>query len=92
MNLVVCYDVVEDRRRNRLFKGLCGFLHPVQKSVFEGHLPVRRFPALIDLIEAEIDHQTDTVRVYHLCKTCQGKIDLIGTSPEISRVPQDIIL
>lgn len=92
MHLVVCYDVVEDKRRTRLFKGLCGFLRPVQKSVFEGHVPESRFPALVDLVEGEIDAETDTVRIYHLCRGCRGQTDLIGTSVRVPTEPVDIII
>ena len=35
---VICYDVVEDKRRNQVFKALQGFGQNVQYSVFECEL------------------------------------------------------
>ena len=92
MHLVVCYDVVLTRRRNRLFRKLKGFLVPVQKSVFEGLMPERRYPDLVDVIVGTIDHTRDTVRVYHLCGGCRGLIDLFGTSPRADLGPDDVII
>lgn len=92
MHLVVCYDVVSDPRRDRLHKGLKGFLRPVQKSVFEGQLPPRRYPALLALVDRCIDHETDTVRIYNLCGGCQGLMDLIGTAAPDPLGPEDVVV
>ncbi|MBU1429981.1 CRISPR-associated endonuclease Cas2 [Myxococcota bacterium] len=92
MHLVVCYDVVLDNRRNRLFKQLKGYLRPVQKSVFEGQLPARHYPDLVRMIERTIDRQTDTVRIYHLCRACQGLTTLIGTAAPVPDGPENLII
>jgi CRISPR-associated protein Cas2 len=92
MHLVVCYDIVDDRRRARLFKQLKGFLVPVQKSVFEGVLADRRYPALIRTIKANIDEGIDTVRVYHLCRGCVPLTELFGTSRAIDEDVPDIVV
>jgi len=39
---VICYDVVEDKRRNQVFKALQGFGQNVQYSVFECELRARK--------------------------------------------------
>lgn len=57
MFLVVCYDIVEDRRRARLFRQMKDFLPRVQKSVFEGPLSDARYYILLTIIKKEIDHQ-----------------------------------
>lgn len=92
MHLVVCYDVVEDPRRARLRKGLKGLLRHVQKSVFEGHLPRRRYPELLTLVAREIDHQTDTVRIYNLCGGCRGLIELVGTATAVPHGAEDVVV
>lgn len=92
MHLVVCYDVVKTRRRSRLFRKLKGFLAPVQKSVFEGLMPERRYPELLQAIVGTIDHRCDTVRVYHLCGGCRGLIDLFGVSPRADLGPDDVVI
>lgn len=92
MHLVLCYDIVKTRRRSRLQKKLKGFLVPVQKSVFEGHLPVKRYPDLRDLVRDTIQPAEDTVRIYHLCGGCVGLLELFGTSKSIATEPSDVVL
>ncbi|MBT3217822.1 MAG: CRISPR-associated endonuclease Cas2 [Proteobacteria bacterium] len=92
MHLVICYDVVSNRRRTKLFRSLKGFLQPVQKSVFEGPVPTRRYTELMRTIVRSIDHQTDTVRVYHLCRGCLGLLDLVGTSASIREPEEDTVI
>lgn len=92
MHLVLCYDVVEDRRRSRLFKQLKGYLRPVQKSVFEGQIPSSRYMSLVQMVERTIDRQTDTVRIYHLCRSCQTLTALIGTAAPVPDGPEDLII
>lgn len=79
MYLVVCYDIVGDRRRARLFKRMKGFLPRVQKSVFEGEIPGERVEELREMIMKEIDPNEDTVRLYHLCGRCQLATEVKGT-------------
>ena len=79
MYVVVCYDVVSDRRRARLLKKLKDFLPHVQKSVFEGEIPDARSVPMRQMIYQEIDPQEDTVRVYQLCARCTPATEVIGT-------------
>jgi len=92
VHLVVCYDVVEDKRRDRLRKHLRGYLRHVQKSVFEGPLHARRYAALLDGILSRIDHGVDTVRVYRLCRGCRVGTDLLGTSAPVPSGPEDVVV
>lgn len=92
MYTVVCYDVTDDNRRNRLFGRLKGFLRHVQKSVFEGPLPQRRYPKLLETIEQTIDRELDTVRIYHLCQACHGLTDLLGTSVTVAETTPDLVI
>jgi CRISPR-associated protein Cas2 len=80
MYLVVCYDVVSDRRRGRLMRRLREYLPRVQKSVFEGPLDDALLIKMRSMILDEIDLTTDTVRIYHLCRGCQSGTELLGTS------------
>ena len=92
MHLVLCYDVVSDNRRNNLHKRLKGFLRPVQKSVFEGHLPPRRYQPLVRMVMSTIEPTIDTVRIYHLCKACCGRMDLLGTAQAIPTEDHDVVI
>ena len=78
MYVVVCYDVVSDRRRARLCRKLKGFLPHVQKSVFEGEVTEARLVALREMILRQIDPEEDTVRLYHLCTRCIPGTEVLG--------------
>lgn len=92
MYLVVCYDVVSDRRRARLLKRLKGFLPHVQKSVFEGEISDARAVALRQMIRDEIDAATDTVRIYHLCGRCIPATEVLGTGVYVERGDADEVV
>ena len=64
---IVCYDIVDNRRRNRVAKALLGYGERVQESVFECHLDnalLRRLQAELRPLVDEID---DRLRYYPLC-------------------------
>jgi len=92
MYLLLCYDVVDDNRRNRLHKRLKGYLRPVQKSVFEGRVPGHRYGGLLRVVQGAIDHQTDTVRIYHLCGGCRRLIELVGTAEPVPQEAEDVVV
>ncbi len=63
MYLVVCYDIVSDRRRARLLRLLKGYLPHVQKSVFEGELADARLAELRRKVHELIDATEDLARL-----------------------------
>jgi CRISPR-associated protein Cas2 len=79
MYLLVCYDIVENRRRARVARQMVGYLTRVQKSVFEGPLDEDRMEPLRRMLLEEIDPVTDTVRIFHLCGRCIPATEVIGT-------------
>jgi CRISPR-associated protein Cas2 len=78
MYVVVCYDVVCDRRRARLLRKLKGYLPHVQKSVFEGELSDRRVLEMRAAILERIDPTEDTVRIYQQCGRCIPATEVLG--------------
>jgi CRISPR-associated protein Cas2 len=92
MYLVVCYDITRDRLRNRLHRRLKGYLQPVQKSVFEGQLSPSRYGELLEMIAAVIDHRTDAVRIYQMCRGCNGLTTLIGVSTAVPSPDDDLFI
>jgi len=76
--VVVCYDIVSDRRRARVLKRLKGYLPHVQKSVFEGELGEDRLLKLRQTLREEIDPKEDTVRIYRLCARCHPATEVLG--------------
>lgn len=78
MYVVVCYDIVCDRRRARLLRRLKGYLPHVQKSVFEGELTDRRLLELREAVLKLIDPTEDTVRIYQQCGRCIPATEVLG--------------
>jgi CRISPR-associated protein Cas2 len=90
--VVVCYDVVSDRRRARLLKRLKGFLPHVQKSVFEGELTEVRLVEMREMIVSIIDATEDTVRIYHLCGRCIPATEVLGTGVYVEAGDPDVVI
>ena len=69
---VIAYDVVDDRKRNRVAKALERLGQRVNLSVFECALTPRGFSGLRKKIAGLIDKRTDTVIYYPLCLDCRA--------------------
>ncbi len=83
MFCLICFDIVDDRKRYRVVKELKGVGVRVQKSVFEsGDLKESRYLELKRRLEKIIDHEQDSVRFYFLCKSCVPRIDYSGIGHE----------
>jgi len=77
---VVCYDIPDDRRRNKVGKILEGFGARVQKSVFECDIK----PDHMELLKKKLTRvikEDDTVRYYYLCANCIGKVEVVKGPP-----------
>ncbi len=92
MYLVVCYDVVSDRRRRRLSDRLEKLVVRVQKSVFEGRIQPRNLEKIRKAAIREIDLETDGVRIYFLCKRCRQATEIIGTGTALPGVEEDVVV
>jgi len=79
MLIVVSYDVVNDRRRTRLAHALKDFGVRVQYSVFECLLDAEALETLRRRAEKLIDPSEDSLRIYRLCRECEGKAEILGT-------------
>lgn len=77
---VISYDISETRTRNKVSKILEGFGRRIQYSVFECNLEERVFKRLYErLLEQMLDSESDSIRIYRLCKKCGEEIVTIGT-------------
>ena len=77
---VVCYDIPDDRRRNRVGKILEGYGARVQKSVFECDMKQEHLKQLQQKLSKAISPE-DTLRYYHLCANCISKIEVFNGPP-----------
>ena len=77
---VVCYDIPDDRRRNRVGKILEGYGARVQKSVFECDIKPEHLKQLQQKLSNAISTE-DTLRYYQLCANCISKIEVVNGPP-----------
>lgn len=92
MYLIVCYDIVDNRRRGRILRKLRGYVTHVQKSVFEGELADDRLEPMRRMLLEEIDPVEDTVRVYHLCARCVPATEVLGVGVYVDREDADEVV
>lgn len=81
MQVVVAYDISNNRRRARIFKIMKGYGRRVQYSVFECGLDSARFQNMLAEVKKNMKLSEDSLRVYRLCAECCGKAIIEGTSP-----------
>jgi CRISPR-associated protein Cas2 len=77
---VVCYDIPDDRRRNKVGKILEGFGTRVQKSVFECDIKPDHMKLLKQKL-IKVINEEDTVRYYYLCAQCIPKVEVVNGPP-----------
>ncbi len=79
MFYLVCFDIVDDRKRYRVVKALKGYGIRVQKSVFEcPNLTEEKLVKLRHHIDDVIDHTEDSVRFYPACRRCVVGVEYSG--------------
>lgn len=75
--VLIIYDIVSDKRRNRLVKLLKGYGERVQKSAFEAHLKKTVFNKLLKELE-KFAKKEDSIRVYKIIG--KGQTFYFGTN------------
>ncbi len=82
MFYLVCYDIVNNRRRNKVSKMLEAYGLRVQKSVFECVLDEKQHENLQKRLVKLLNKQEDQIRFYPLSARCRGQIVVLGVQPE----------
>ena len=77
MFIILAYDV-EAKRNSKFMKTVKKYLHPVQKSVFEGHISLRNLNGLKKELSAIIEPEKDGIVIYHLEWTRNVTKEFIG--------------
>lgn len=77
MFAVICYDIPDNKRRNRVGKLLEGCGNRVQKSVFECDIKPERMKLLKARL-AKIIKEEDSIRYYYLCAQCVDKTEVVN--------------
>jgi CRISPR-associated protein Cas2 len=79
--LVAAYDLVDDRRRERVARVLEDYGTRVQYSVFECRVAHPQYRQLREELDARIDLASDAVAFYRLCSRCGERVRRIGKPP-----------
>jgi CRISPR-associated protein Cas2 len=85
MQIVLVYDIPDDKRRTRLRKTLLRFGTPVQYSVFECDLSQRQLERMEKAVRSVIKKHEDNVRYYQLCRSCARSAEVFGGQPLTER-------
>jgi CRISPR-associated protein Cas2 len=72
-NILIIYDIVNNKKRNKLSKFLKGFGFRIQKSAFECILTKEKYQKLIAGIE-NFFGESDSIRVYKHNSTVKVKV------------------
>lgn len=88
---IVCYDVRDDKRRNKLAKLLEQRCERVQYSVFECPLSEKELERLLKRWLGVLDLKEDSLRAYPLDEVTKGKVRIYG-SPGLYEPPDYLIL
>jgi CRISPR-associated protein Cas2 len=91
MQYVVCYDIADDRRRNRVSTLLLDFGTRVQESVFVAHLDEELAERMRERLRGAVDPDWDKVHVFELCGACDGRTVVIGQG-EVVHDPEWYVL
>jgi CRISPR-associated protein Cas2 len=74
---IICYDIEDTKKRNKLAKWLTNYGVRVQKSVFEAYLNDIDFEQMLLGAEPYID-SNDSLRIYELTQSSYKKKIVIG--------------
>jgi CRISPR-associated protein Cas2 len=75
---IVAYDIPDDKRRTKVHRTLCGYGAWTQYSLFECWLTKRQLLELRAKLGRHLIAERDSVRLYPLCGSCQGKVITVG--------------
>jgi CRISPR-associated protein Cas2 len=78
MNVVITYDVREDKRRTKIHRVLKSYGQWMQFSVFECNVSETEYVRLRSRLGKLIKPEQDSIRFYFLCGCCKAKVERIG--------------
>ena len=82
MRWIICYDIVDNRRRAHIAKYLEGWGRRIQKSIFECELNSAELRKVLVRIDKELDAEEDCCMAIRQCESCIGEGLSIGSTIE----------
>jgi CRISPR-associated protein Cas2 len=80
---LVCYDITDDRRRQRISDLLLDYGVRVQESVFECLVEPELAGPMRQRLESAIDALSDSVLVFAVCDACASRIATMGIAQRV---------
>ena len=90
MFVVIAYDIANDKRRNRIAKILLDYGNRVQYSVFEAEITQELLDEILLRLQAVINSDEDSVRIYKICSRCLERVELMGDAK--LALPEDVFV
>lgn len=90
MQYLICYDISEDRRRERCASTLLDFGRRLQESVFLAVLEKPLIDDLLQRLRKVIEPELDNCHVFPLCEVCAGK--MISLTDEAPPEPKEFYI
>jgi CRISPR-associated protein Cas2 len=82
VRFLVCYDIADDRRRNRVAQELLDYGTRVQESVFECLLEPKLAEEMVGRITRTIEALCDKVLVFPICENCGARVITLGVAEQ----------
>lgn len=78
MEYVLCYDISDDRRRDRVATALLDYGRRIQESVFLASLDEELVGLMRVRVMKLLDVENDSFYVFPMCSSCRGKAESHG--------------
>lgn len=85
MLAIIAYDISSNRARGRLHKFLKEYGLNTQKSVFECQVDLDALRVIVATAKTLLDPETDSLRIYRICSSCQKRVSLSGQGIKVVR-------
>ncbi|GAB6887056.1 CRISPR-associated endonuclease Cas2 [Desulfothermus okinawensis JCM 13304] len=80
MNVVITYDISDNKVRTKFHHLLKNLGYNIQKSVFECDMSEYDLIQIRKFCVQYLDVETDSVRIYKICSDCLDKAQVQGTT------------
>lgn len=80
LQYVICYDISDDTRRQRMATALLDYGHRIQESVFVANLEGELLDRMKQRVEKIMDTEADAVHIFAICAGCAKKAERLGIS------------
>lgn len=87
---IICYDIADSPRRNRVARCLDDYGGRVQYSVFEAILDHTLLGNLVMELRALVDPARDRLLIYPICSACRRRAIFMGMADVETRPGEEI--